>query len=92
MSPHSLYLIKLFSFSNFEGNFSPDGSISLLPPPSLPSFHHHHNHNHEHHNNTQHTETRHTHIDRQRDRETEWFVVKTTTVDVFSPLTFVRDQ
>ena len=38
----SVYLIKLFSFSNLEGNFGPDGSISLspspphLPPPPLP--------------------------------------------------------
>ena len=47
-SNHSLYLIKLFSFSNLEGssggNQQPDGSISLSPsrPPSL-----------SHHNNTQ---------------------------------------
>ena len=39
---HSLYLIKLFSFSNLERNFGPDGSIGLspsphhLPPPRLP--------------------------------------------------------
>ena len=43
-------LIKLFSFSNLEGNFGgnqrPDGSISLYPSPSLPSSSlHHHNHN-----------------------------------------------
>ena len=40
-SNHSLYLIKLFSFSNLEGssggNQQPDGSISLsLSPPPLP--------------------------------------------------------
>ena len=36
-SNHSLYLIRLFSFSNLEGNFGPDGSISLIPsPPLLP--------------------------------------------------------
>ena len=41
-SNHSLYVIKLFSFSNLEGNFGgnqlPDRSISLsfLPPPPQP--------------------------------------------------------
>ena len=55
---------RLFSLSNLEGNFGPDGS-SPSPLPSLLLLHHHHNH--EHHNNTQHT----THRDRDRDRETE---------------------
>ena len=42
-SNDSPYLIRLFSFSNLEGNFGPDGSISLspspppLPPPPLPT-------------------------------------------------------
>ena len=40
-SNHSLYLTKLFSFSNLEGssggNQQPDGSISLSPSPPLPS-------------------------------------------------------
>ena len=45
-SNHSLYLMKLFSFSYLEGNFGgnqpPDGSISLsFSPPS--SLHHHNN-------------------------------------------------
>ena len=35
-SNHSLYLIRLFSFSNLDGNFGPDGSIGLSPPPPLP--------------------------------------------------------
>ena len=63
-SNHSLYLIKLFSFSNLEGNFGgnqlPDGSICLSLLLLLSSLLLHHN-------NTQHT----THRDRHRNTGTE---------------------
>ena len=61
-SNHSLYLIKLFSFTNLEGssgrNQRPDGSIRLYPLLLLPSLH---------------TTTTHKNAQRQRhrDRETE---------------------
>ena len=61
-SNQSLYLIKLFSFSNLEGssggNQQPDGSISLSPSPPPPS-------------NTQrktHNTQRHRHSHRDRDK------------------------
>ena len=73
-SSNSLYIIKLFSFSNLEGNLGgnqqPDGSIGLSPS-LLPLLHHHHDHHH----NTQHT-TQHQHkithnTRRQTQRESE---------------------
>ena len=60
-SNHSLYLIKLFSFSNLEGssggNQPPHGSISLSPSPLPPSS-----------TTTKHN-TQHTEIETQRQRQ-----------------------
>ena len=64
----AVHLIKLFSFSNLEGNFGenqqPDGSICLSNSPSPPSPSHNHDHNH----HIRHTETG---RQRHKDRETE---------------------
>ena len=76
-SNHSLCQIKLFSFSNLDGNFGgnqlPDGSINLSPSSSTTTPHTHHTTPQDttHHNTTQHHTQHHTDTRTERSRERE---------------------
>ena len=75
-SNHSLYLIRLFSFSNLEGICGPDGSISL--PPLSPQQHTTHN--------TQRLRQR--HRDRDKERRQNQVLRTIHTSDTFHDVLF----